>query len=178
MARSAQSETVSLLNSLINLTGFFYYYYSLCLVARGINKERQTHLVKSQMLMDSFVLSLSFALSPLFMYISDCSARPLKGELHYVFIPARFPPQPWLSCWSCRKQGTSPPQRLSRSVSHTLSTSEPPVTHTHRLSLGGLFAFCLSPVCAGCHPALRCSRRCGGHRPRRPRRSSRRRTWV
>ena len=96
------------------------------------------------------------------------------NKLSLFFISARSPLLPWLSCWSSRKQDTSPPRLPSRWASSTDRA-----IHPFNLSVNTNTPAkdCLhSHLCL--FSALRCSRRCGGHRARRPHRSSRSRTWA
>lgn len=85
---------------------------------------------------------------------------------------------PWRSCWSSRKQDTSPLQLPSRSVSYTDNAIIPfrsVIQHTQPSYR--LFVFCFSPAFHGFLRVLRCSRRCGGHQARQPCRSPKSRTW-
>lgn len=99
---------------------------SVCLLAGGINTiiSGQTHLVISQMLMDSLVFfqpspTPLLSLSALQLISSICHPPPhyTVMTLPFHLISALSLPLPWLSSWSSRKRAISPPLLPSRSVS-------------------------------------------------------------
>lgn len=149
---------------------------SVCLVARGINKSsaRQTHLVKSQMSMESFLSVWCFrCLSSFLPFLPSCKSNILSGHLincHYLSFQPNLSSCPgWaagapgngthllLGCQAGQRAAVNP-------FNLSLSTNTPAkdCLHSHLCLLS----------------ALRCSRRCGGHRARRPHRSSRSWTWA
>ncbi len=111
------------------------------------------------------------------MYITNSSVHPLKCKWLPHFSP--ISPSALAELLELQEKG-----HISSSVAKQVSQLHRPCNYPllsvtqYKDPSYCLFAFLFSPASSWFLPALRCSRRCGGHQARRPHRSSRSRTWV